>query len=176
MVYLSLSAGLLAERARAATDAAIARAGGTASWRTSEAAGRTYALAEVPPQYDAAALRESFSGTVYDRPIVAVALFPTVSEALPAVREAVWGAGRPAGVLATYSCTGGIVIEWDPAVTQPQLVMAAVDVELRRFACGRVAELLSPLPAAVVAAIAAAGLSAPQIVPRRILEIGGERV
>ena len=52
-------------------------------------------------------------------------------------------------------------------------VVGTIDVELRRFSSGRTAELLSPLPPDVVAAVASRGLQTPQITRRRILELIG---
>jgi hypothetical protein len=174
VAYLTLSADEALDGAqRAAIDAVIARSGGTSSWRM--AAGRSYALLDVPDAYDAGDLRALFRGTVYDRPVIALALFPAVEEALPMLREALMGAGRPAGILASYACDRGVVVEWDPAITEARLVLALADVELQRFGSGRVAELLSPLPPATAAAIAASGLQAPQVEPHHILELGIER-
>jgi hypothetical protein len=63
-----------------------------------------------------------------------------------------------------------IVVEFRPSVTQAALVLRIVDVELERFRGYRITRLLTPLPADVVALIAAQGLQAPQIAPDRILE------
>ena len=172
---MTLSAGEIDEERRAAIDAAVTRGGGTATWRTSPGAARSYALLELPDGFERSAVATGFDGTLYDGPIIALALFPAVAEALPALREALTGRGRPAGILASYACTGGVVVEWDPLVTKSPVVFGLVDVELRRFNSGRTAELLTPLPTEIVAAVAAAGLQAPQIEPRRILELGIER-
>ncbi|HYL27792.1 MAG TPA: hypothetical protein VEW74_08140 [Candidatus Nitrosotalea sp.] len=172
MAYWTLSIdGRLDERRRAALEEIVSREGGKAQWRTSESAARSYALLELPGGSDAGALRAVVQGTVYDRPIIALALFPAVAEALPALREALAGRGRPAGVLASYPCEGGVAIEWDPSVTPPQVILGLADVELARFASGRTAEMLAPLPPSTAASVAASGLQTPEIEARRILEL-----
>jgi hypothetical protein len=167
--------GLLDDSRRAAVDDVVRRQGGSTIWRTSETAGRTYALLELPDEYDEQPIRAASGGTVYERPVIALALFPVLPEALPPLLEALGGPGRPAGVLACRPCAGGAVVEWDPIVTGVELIMALVGVELARFASGRTAEVLSPLPPSLVAKIAADGLQAPQIEPKRILELRIDR-
>jgi hypothetical protein len=66
---------------------------------------------------------------------------------------------------------GGVVVEWDPQHSAVEVLLGTIDVELRRFSSGRRAELLSPLPPEVVAALAARGLQTPQITTQRILEL-----
>lgn len=172
VIYLTLSAdGNLDERRRANVEAAVAREEGRTVWRTSETAKRTYGLVELPDARDGSAISTAFGETTYDRPVIALALYPAVTEALPALREALGGPGRPAGVLATHSTVAGEIIEWDPTVTDVRVLMGIIDVELRRFASGHTAELLSPLPPTLVASIAAGGLHAPQVEPARILEM-----
>ena len=176
MVYSTLSIdGVLDSKRRAEIEDAVRRAGGTAVWRSSERANRTYALFELPDGYDHAAIRTVSEGVVYDKAVIALALFPAVSEALPFVLEALGGTGRPAGVLACRPCAGGAVVEWDPDVTLAAVVLGVADAELRRFASGRVAELLSPLPPSVAAKVAASGLRAPQIDARQVLELRIDR-
>lgn len=176
VVYSTVSIdGLLDPKRRAEIDGAVQRAGGTAVWRSSEPAARTYALLELPEGYDHAAIRAVSAGVVYDKAVIALALFPALPEALPPVLEALGGAGRPAGVLACRPCPGGAVVEWDPDLTEARVILGIVDVELRRFASARVAELLSPLPPFLVARLAASGLRAPQIEPQRILELRIDR-
>jgi len=176
VVYSTLSIdGLLDPKRRADIEDAVRRAGGTALWRFNEAARRTYALLELPDGADPNAIGAASGGVAYDKAVIALALFPAIAEALPFVLEALGKAGRPAGILACRRCPGGVVVEWDPDVTQAAVVLGIVDVELRRFASPRVAELLAPLPPAVVAKVAAAGLHAPQIAPQRILELRSDR-
>jgi len=163
--------GLVENARRASIDEAVRRLGGSAIWRVSERAGRTYASIELPDTSDGAVLREGAGSTVYDKPVIALAVFPAVPEALPALRDALDGPGRPAGILACRPCEGGAIVEWDPEITGAELVLNLIDVELRRFASGRRSELLAPLPPALAASIAARGLQTPQITPERILEL-----
>jgi len=163
--------GLIENARRASIDEAVRRLGGSAIWRASERAARTYALLELSDERDAAVAREGAGTTVYDQPVIALAVFPTVPEALPALRDAFEGPGRPAGILASRSCEGGAIVEWDPDVTAADLVLNLIDVELRRFASGRNSELLAPLPPTLAAKVAARGLQTPQITPERILEL-----
>jgi hypothetical protein len=171
VVYSFLSIeGVAEEETRLAIEAAAATHGGRVTWRSSERAGRTYALFELPDKYDRDALRIA-GGVLYDKPIIALALFPAMAEALPSLLEALGGDGRPAGVLVCEPCPDGVVVEWDPNLTEAQVILALADVELRRFASGRIVELLSPLPQELVTKVAASGLRAPQIEPQRILEL-----
>jgi hypothetical protein len=170
VVYLTLRVdGSLDEHARKDVDALLAGQRGRAVWHTSSATGRTYALLELPADPDLTGI--AAGAKVYQTPIIALAVFPEVREALPPLLEALGGSGRPAAILTCEPCSDGMVIEWDPQRTSPAVVLGLVDVELRRFNSGRTAELLSPLPPAVIARIAADGLEAPQIAPERVLEI-----
>jgi hypothetical protein len=172
VVYSTLSIdGVLESERRAEVDDAVRRLGGAATWRASEAAQRTYVLLELPDGYDRAAVAGAWAGVAYDKAIIALALFPAISEALPPLLEALGGPGRPAGVLACLPCPAGVVVEWDPGLTQARVVLGIADVELRRFASPRVTEVLAPLPPTVVALLAANGLCTPQIEPQRILEL-----
>jgi hypothetical protein len=166
---------ILEDAARAAIDDAVRAEGGTVDWRTSERAGRTYGVAAVPaeavPRVEAAAA----GLTLFRDAIIALAVYPSVPEALPLVLDALTGPGRPAGVLDACACVGGIAVEWNPAVTGAAIVMGLIDVELARVRAARATELLSPLTVAVEAAIAAEGLATPEIVPERILDVALER-
>ncbi|HKU81241.1 MAG TPA: hypothetical protein VJP76_03650 [Candidatus Tumulicola sp.] len=112
----------------------------------------------------------------YDAPVIAIAVFPSVAEALPALVDALEGTGRPAGMRGCSPCGGGgVAIEWDLDATSAGVVMGIIDVELARFTSGRSAELLAPLPPHWVTRIAAGGLRAPEISPERTLETLLER-
>ncbi len=172
MVYLTLSIdGTPDARARAAIDDAAGRQGGAATWRVHPAIGRSYALLEMPDAYDRAALGAVADGVLYETAVIALAVSPTVPQALPAVTDALAGAGRPAGMRACRPWEGGVILEWDPAVSSADVVLNVIDLELRRFSAGRTAEVLSPLPAGTVTEIAARGLGAPEIGTRRVLEL-----
>jgi hypothetical protein len=156
---------------RAAVEEEVRRAGGTATWRSNAAVQRSYALLELPNAAAAAAIAAVSNGTVYENPVIALALFPRTPEALPPLLEALGGAGRPAGILACGARGDALVVEWDPAVTSARLIVELIDLELARFHSGCAAELLSPLPPSLAASIAADGLQAPQIGPKRVLEL-----
>lgn len=160
---------VLDEASRLAVDAIVRTHGGGTRWHTSQRAARTYGLFEVP---DACGIeRESFEDIeVYDAPVIALAVFPTAAEALPFLREALGGRGRPAGMRRCEACEGGIVLEWDLTQTAAAIVLGVVDVELRRFNSGRTAEVLTPLPAPWIAKIAADELHAPELSETRVLE------
>lgn len=177
MFYLTLSFDKDVDgEQRAAIEAAVLALGGSAIWRPRKSAGRSYALLELPEGSSAGAVRALPGATVYDGSIIAMAVFPEVTEALPKLLEALGGPGRPAGILASRPCPGGVVVEWDPARTRAAVVLALVDVELQRFASGRVCEVLAPLSPQVAATLAAEGLAAPEIEPKRILELRIDRV
>lgn len=171
MSYLTLSiAGVPSDSRRAAIDAAVRAAAGSVKWRANPRAGRWYAAIEVPDG-TTIELPTQPEDVVYPAAIIAWAVFPAVPQALPPLLEALGGAGRPAGLLACYPCDDGAILEWDPQVCGIDLVAKVVDVELARFASGRTAELLSPLPAGVVAKVASAGMQTPQIAADRVLEL-----
>lgn len=171
MIYATLSMeGTIAQR-RAAVDELVAAAGGTATWRSNAALQRSYALLELPDATSAAAIAAASGGTVYEKPVIALALFPAVPEALPPLAEALGGSGGPAGILSCVCRSNAAIVEWDPAITTTRVIFELVDVELARFHSGRVAEVLSPLPPWVVVRLAAEGLQAPQVEPARVLEL-----
>jgi len=172
VIYRTLSVEGIVDDARRATTEDLARSrGGTAIWRSSRAAGRSYALLALPRAEDAAQIGAAGGATLYEMPVIALAVYPAVPEALPGLLEALRGAGAPAGVLSCRGFDGGVIVEWDPTRTGAEVVLGIVDVELRRWGGGRRAELLSPLPPEVTLEIAARGLGAPQIGPERILEM-----
>jgi hypothetical protein len=157
-------------------ESAIAARGGRLTWRDDVRSNRTYGLIELPQDAPAvrAVVREPV--TVFEAPIIALAVSPTVPEALPQLVEAFSGPGRPDGMLSCEASDGRLILEWNPARTKPALVLALLDAELRRFASGRTAELLAPVPEAVAAEIAAEGLSTPDIASNRVLETLLERM
>lgn len=171
VIYATLSMDGNGDERRAAVNDLVRRAGGTATWRSNARLHRSYALLELPDVSGIAAIAAASAGTVYEKPIIALALSPTVAEALPAVVEALAGAGRPTGALSCIVRASAAIVEWDPAVTESGVIFELIDVELARFCSGRVTELLSPLPPAIVASIAATGLQAPALDPGRILEL-----
>lgn len=173
MNFQTVSFGRQASEAeRGDVEAAVRTRGGSVIWRSNARAGRTYGLVRLPIGKLETAIG---TATVHDTAIIALAVYPAAAEALPFLRDALAGPGRPSGVIAASNCEGGIVVEWDPRRTDAPAVYDLVDVELRRFGGGRSAELLAPLPEDVVAKIAADGLQAPEISPDRELETLVER-
>lgn len=176
MVYLTLVVeSELDDARRAAVDEVVAGQGGSAFWRTSPTTGRSYALFELPDECDRTTIERATGPTLYDGAIIALAVSPAVAEALPHLCDALGGPGRPAGVLGCRRNGDAAVVEWNPAITAPSVILGLIDVELRRFSSGRTARLLSPIPAAIAAKLAASGLRAPQIEPARILELRTRR-
>jgi hypothetical protein len=154
----------------AAVERVVRARGATIVLRSSARCARTYGLLDAVHGTTVDAIRTATSATAYDGAIIALAVYPVPVEALPALLNALGGSGRPAGVLECALCGDGVVVEWDPERASAELIRTLVDVELRRFGATRTAELLSPLPEAVVARICAEGLSAPEVTPERILE------
>lgn len=106
----------------------------------------------------------------FEEAVIALAIEPTPGDALRGIAGAFSAAGALAGVLDCAVFADGVVIEFQPAKTAPSLVLHVVDVELRRFHGYRKVRLLNPLPAEVLAQVAASGLQASEIGPERILE------
>lgn len=154
---------------RAAEHAAHAL-GASVTWQHATACKRMYALVEGASPACISTLREATVATVYDRPVIALAVFPSVPEALPPLMRALGGPGRPAGIHACDPCQGGMIVEWDLDTTSLDTVMNLIDIEIDRFHARRVNALLTPLPLAWWTAIAASGLRAPEITPERVLE------
>jgi hypothetical protein len=153
----------------AAVDAAVHSAAGTIEWQISKSFGRAYALVEA--ERGPEAVRAAAAGArVTEQAIIALAVFPSVAQALPLLCEALEGAGKPAGVLSAQAVEGAAIVEWDPALTQSAVVLDLIDAELARYRSGRVNELLSPLPLEAWTRLAADGLRAPEIAPDRVLE------
>lgn len=140
---------------------------------------RTYALIEGPQGVDPAELAQALpDARWYDAAIIALAIELQPPDALPAIADALGGSGGPAGVLACDAHGTRLVVEFRPDTSPAHLILRIVDVELRRFAGTRRTQLLTPLAMDAAAAIAAAGLQAPEIASDRILEplLGLERV
>jgi hypothetical protein len=154
---------------RAAIDAGIAMCGGIAHWRVSPDVDRAYALLEFPGDADTPAIETDASFTE-SAPIIALAVYPAVAEALPSLIEVLDGPGRPSGVIGCRASGGAAVLEWDLDRTPATLVLDLIDTELDRFHSGRRIELLTPLTETWLAKIAADGLHCPEIASDRILE------
>lgn len=149
---------------RATLERSVAAAAGRIVWQDDAATGRAYALVETPEPFEPAV------GTAYAGAIIALAVTPRPSEACPPLLESLGGDGRPSGMLTCERLGDEVVLEWDPGRTRASLVMALIDAELARFRGTRVARALAPMPDAVLAAVAADGMDAPEIAPDRFLE------
>jgi hypothetical protein len=165
------SDGALDDTQRATIDAVVRSHGGRSRWRRSVRAARSYGLLELTDgQAEASAAAAVGGAIVYDSAVIALAVFPAVAEALPALLAALGGPGRPSGVLTCEPCDGGIVVEWDVRRSPAGVILGLIDVELRRFNSGRTAELLTPLPPEWIAKIGADGLQEPDMSLDRVLE------
>lgn len=143
------------------------RNGAVVSWQDSPVFDRSYALVEGA---SAGSLATQEGITVFETPVIALAIRPNVAEALPPLLEALGGSGRPAGVQSCEEVSGALIVEWNLDRTPADVVLSIVDIELARTRAGRVTELLTPLPLAWWTSIASAGLQAPEIAPDRVLE------
>jgi hypothetical protein len=151
--------------------AALSRDGVRVAFGSRHSLPRTYALVQGPAGVDPVELEQRFSdGRWYGEAIIALAIEPEPQDALPGLLRALDGPGSPAGVRNCEIAGTQLVVEFQPSLTQPALVLRIVDVELRRTNGYRRIELLSPLPVEIVARIAADGLQASEIAPDRILE------
>ncbi|HTZ54834.1 MAG TPA: hypothetical protein VMB20_07190 [Candidatus Acidoferrum sp.] len=153
-----------------AAEAAAHDLGARVTWQHATACKRMYGLVEGASPACISTLREATVATVYDRPVIALAVFPSVAEALPQLLRALGGPGRPDGVHACDRCEGGMIVEWDLDATPLDVIMNLIDIEIDRFHARRVNVLLNPLPLAWWTTIAASGLRAPEITPERVLE------
>jgi hypothetical protein len=139
-----------------------------------ESAGRAYALIERVE--DRRAIVAAASGAfVSESPVIALAVYPNVAQALPLLAAAFAGAGRPSGVVSAEiePMPGGtrrFVVEAESAKTGADVLLALVDIELARYRSARRIELLAELPLEQIARIAATGLRCEGITPDRILE------
>lgn len=171
VIYVTMSvAGTPQKTRREAVDAFVRSCGGHVTWRCDPNADRAYALLEFPDGYGGPPPAAQPGETVYETAIIAVAVSPNEPEALPYLRDALAGEGRPAGILACRTFAESLVVEWDPRVCAAHVVSRLIGVELRRFHSAARTVLLAPLPPGVLAKIAADGLAAPEIMDDRILE------
>jgi hypothetical protein len=141
--------------------------GATVTWRENTAFDRSYALVEGTSP---AALPAQEGATVFETPVIALAIRPNIAEALPGLQDALGGPGRPSGVVSCESLSDAVVVEWNLDRTAAGVLLGLIDLELARFRAACVNELLTPLPLTWWTAIASAGLQAPEIAPDRVLE------
>ena len=131
------------ERERTAVGEIVERHGGSVRWQCSRRFDRAFASVDLREESGVAALRAATGATVYDATLIALAVSPTLPEALPALEEALAGTGRPAGVVFADVRDGALCVAWDLAQTDAGVVMTAIVAE---------------------------GLNAPEIAPDRVLE------
>lgn len=153
-----------------AVAAAVEACGARIEWQISAEYARAYALVEDANDRCVAELRSQCGVACVDRPVIALAVVPSVPEALPAVRHALNGPGAPDGMRSCELSGRALILEWDMDRSAPEIVLGLLDIEIARFHARRVNELLSPLPLRWWTRIAAAGLGAPEIAPDRVLE------
>jgi hypothetical protein len=153
-----------------AVERAVHDCGARVTWQHATACKRMYGLVEGATPACISELREATVATVYDRPVIALAVFPSVAEALPPLLHALGGPGRPSGVVACDRCDGGAIVEWDLDISPLDVIMNLIDIEIDRYHARRTNALLTPLPLRWWTTIAANGLRAPDITPERVLE------
>ena len=153
-----------------AVTALVEARGARIAWQVSTTYARAYALIEEADEGCVRALRERCGAAFLERPVIALAVVPSVREALPEIRNALAGPGGPIGIRSCEMSGDAIVLEWDLELTAADVVLGLADAELARFRAARVNELLSPLSLDWISRIAAMGLGAPEIAPDRVLE------
>lgn len=151
-------------------EAIARRHGGCVTWQRNDGGFSSYALVEGAAESSAAELARVAGVSLVDGPVIALAVSPHSPEALPALENALAGPGAPLVVVRCERVNDALEIEWNPEPASAASVMAIVDLELARLACGRTTILLSPLPLEVWTRIAGEGLQAPEIAPDRVLE------
>jgi len=158
----------------AAVDFAVRASGADIVWAPRARTGRRYGSI-VHPTHELRGALNAIDGVNVRDEIIAIAVYPSTPEALPAIADALGGAGAPDGVLSCDAVDDAVVVEWDPLRTPASIVYGLIDVELARFHASRVVELLVPLSDALLARIAAEGLRAPDLRADRLLEFQLER-
>lgn len=159
---------------RRAAAAALSQAGVHVRW--GERTTRLYGLVLGSAAEDPDGVRQRLPAVRwYDEAIIALAIEPSPSDALPQLAAAIGGAGAPAGMLDCAIERQTLFVEMRPSITHPRLILDLVDAELRRFGGTRRIRSLAPLPPDAVARIAAQGLQAPDIGEDRVLEVLLER-
>lgn len=158
----------------AAVEFAVRASGADIVWAPPARSGRRYGSIAHPTHELRGALNAIDGVNVWDE-VIAIAVYPSTPEALPAIADALGGAGAPDGVLSCDAIDDAVVVEWDPSRTPASVVYGLIDVELARVHASRVVELLVPLSDALLARIAAEGLRAPDLRADRLLEFQLER-
>lgn len=155
---------------KAIVDGIVQRHNGSIAWQCNLSPASAYALIENAGADCHAELASASSAEIVDSPVIALAVSPRTSEALPFLKHALDGPGRPVAVRRAETKDGTLTVEWDMSRSAASVLMALIDVELSRFGSGRTTRLLAPMPLEWWTAIAAQGLQAPEIAPDRVLE------
>lgn len=155
---------------RGAVQASASRMNASVRWEPPQY-DRQYALVEASDVETFEAGAFGSRATVFSGPIIALAVCPSSPEALPGLRHALGGAGRPAGIVGCDSVGAAVIVEWDLDRTPFETIETLIDVECGVYRSGRSNALLSPLPVNWLARIASYGLHAPEITADRILEV-----
>jgi hypothetical protein len=131
---------------------------------------RTYAFVQGPDSVDPHDLGTPDGGRWYGEAIIALAIEPAPTDALPHLLRALTGPGAPGGVLDAAVEGDSLLVDLKSSPAPRNVALRIIDVELRRFNGHRKTQLLTPLTPEIAAAIAADGLQAPEIASDRILE------
>jgi len=160
---------VLAPSERAAAVTALDSAGAkVTSWGVAGAS-RTYARLRLTATTDVERVRAAIDARIDEPALTVLQVVPRESERLPALLEALAGAGRPAGIVEAGICDGGLCVELDERATPLRFLVDIIDVELAPAPGRRIVALL-PLDDASLTAFASATLAAPEIDGSRLVE------
>lgn len=162
--------GVLGPRERDDTVRSLRSTGAdVTSWNV--AGGRTYSRVRFESAGEAAALALLRRTARVDVPPLAVLrVEPLWPNAFPALRDALAGPGRPAGVVdARPDGTSAVIVELDCRKTTPAFLVALIDVELRAAPGRRIVPVLA-FDDGVLAAFAGTMLREPDLDGSRLIE------
>jgi hypothetical protein len=161
------------DAARGAVEALALRSNAHLRWENPRY-GRQYALVEATGDQTVDVASFAPRATLFSGPVIALAVCPSIPEALPGLLHALGGPGRPEGVIGCDRLGDAVIVEWDLDRTPYETIETLIDVECGVFRSARSNALLSPLPIPWLARIAAYGLRAPEITAERVLEVALE--
>jgi hypothetical protein len=141
------------------------------SWNVARGVARTYALLQLPDGFDAAAPLAGLPPVLEPAPLV-LEVTPRDRARIGALRHALAGPGRPAGVLDATASAESILLEIDESRTSLRLVTDLITAETGRAGC-TIVPLLG-LRDETLAAFAGATLGAPDMHAARLLETFSE--
>jgi len=143
--------------------------GGAVRWRCSPRFDRAFASVELREEAGAAALRAATGATVYDATIIALAVSPTLPEALRLWRRRCRQRPTRRHRLAEVR-DGALCVAWDLAMTDRGRRHGRDRRRTAAFRRGPHGRAPQPAAAGRHDAIVAEGLNAPEIAPDRVLE------